>query len=68
MSKMEQSNDLNEEIEDVFEEESNLVERPEKRDNPEEICEECIYGYDIFSGPQLRLLVMKIYRFLRLIS
>jgi len=48
MSKMEQSNDLNEEIEDVFEEESNLVERPEKRDNPEEICEECIYGYDIF--------------------
>ena len=48
MEKMELTNDLTEEIEEVFEEENSLIERPEKVLDPEDICEECIYGYEIF--------------------
>lgn len=48
MSKMQQSNDLNDELEETFEDEGNLIIRPDKDIDPEEICEECIYGYDIF--------------------
>lgn len=48
LSKMEAQESLMEEIDDVFEEgTSNLIERPENLTN-EEICEECIFGYDFF--------------------
>ena len=48
MEKMQQSNDLTEEIEEIFDEENSLIERPDKILDPEEMCEECIYGYEIF--------------------
>ena len=48
LSKMETQESLMEEIEDAFEEgTSNLIERPENLTN-EDICEECIFGYDFF--------------------
>ena len=48
MSKMEQSNDLSDELEEVFEEEGNLIERPDMNQDQEDICDQCIYGYEIF--------------------
>lgn len=48
MSMMEQSNDINEELEEVFEEEGNLIERPEMNKDQENVCDQCIYGYEIF--------------------
>ena len=48
MAKMETQNDLTEELEEVFDEEGGLIERPEKDEDSEEKCIECIYGYEIF--------------------
>ena len=50
MSKMERANQgLQEEIEDAFEEKETLVERPELEELEEdEVCLDCIYGYDFF--------------------
>jgi len=47
--KMTTSNEINEEIEEIFSQDSFLVKRPD--DDEEENkkkCEECIYGYDLF--------------------
>jgi len=50
LQKIEKSNDLQSEIEEVFEKEKTLIEKPEKerRDPKEPICKDCIYGYDFF--------------------
>ena len=48
MMKMGKANELGEEIEKVFEEQSNLIKRPELEADPDKKCEECIFGYDIF--------------------
>ncbi len=48
MSKMQAQNDLTEELEEVFDEEGSLIARPEKDEDSEEKCIECIYGYEIF--------------------
>ncbi len=50
LEKMTQAESLKEEIDEVFEEESSLIKRPEYKDlEDDEIkCEECIYGYDFF--------------------
>ena len=49
-AKMEESNDLRSEIDEAFEEESIVTERPERKDYSEEegYCEDCIYGFDLF--------------------
>ena len=49
LSKIKRAQGLQEEIEEAFEETESLVERPELEDLEEdEICEDCIYGYDFF--------------------
>ncbi len=50
MGKMETAGDLQEEIEDTFEEANTLVIKPELKDlkDSEEYCPECIYGYNFF--------------------
>ena len=50
MLKMQQAGSMQEDLEEVFEKESFLVERPELQDLKEEekYCEECIYGYNLF--------------------
>ncbi len=50
MLKMQQAGSMQEDLEEVFEKESFLVERPELEDLEEEekYCEECIYGYNLF--------------------
>lgn len=48
MMKMGKANELGEEIEEVFEEQNNLIQRPELEADPDKKCEECIFGYDIF--------------------
>jgi protein involved in polysaccharide export with SLBB domain len=48
MLKMGKANELGEEIEEVFEEQNNLIQRPELEADPDKKCEECIFGYDIF--------------------
>ncbi len=50
-SKMEDAKKIQKEIDEVFEEKSNLIERPELKEDYEDMedaCEECIYGYNIF--------------------
>tara|TARA_Y100001970_G_scaffold293937_1_gene444816 strand:+ start:1077 stop:2900 length:1824 start_codon:yes stop_codon:yes gene_type:complete len=49
-AKMEDSTDLKQQIEEAFEEESIVTERPERKDYSEEegYCKDCIYGYDLF--------------------
>lgn len=46
-TKMETANKIQGDLEEVFEEGTNLIERPDK-EPLESDCEECIYGYDIF--------------------
>ena len=49
LSKIQRAQGLQEEIEEAFEETESLVERPELEELEEdEICEDCIYGYDFF--------------------
>lgn len=50
MKKMDKSNALQKEIEEVFEKERTLIEKPEieKTEDEELICNECIYGYEFF--------------------
>ena len=50
LEKMEESNELSEDIEKSFSRESFLAERPELEEDEKEInkCEECVYGYDLF--------------------
>ncbi len=49
LSKIKRAQGLQEEIEEAFEETESLVERPELEELEEdEICEDCIYGYDFF--------------------
>lgn len=50
MLKMQQAGSMQEDIEEVFEKESFLIERPEYQDlqDEEKYCKECIYGYNIF--------------------
>ena len=43
-AKLQQADDLQKQVDEVFEEESTLVERPEEEGD----CEDCIYGYDFF--------------------
>ena len=47
---MERANELQEELDEVFEKESTMIEKPEREiPDPDEIkCEDCIYGYDFF--------------------
>ncbi len=48
--KMMKSNSIESQINEAFEEESTLVERPEKSDyiSMQPLCDDCIYGQDIF--------------------
>ena len=50
MKKMDKSNALQKEIEEVFEKERTLIEKPEIENTEDEelICSECIYGYEFF--------------------
>ena len=54
MTKMETANTISEDLEDLFENEQSLVERPDYKSliemNKEngEICEDCVFGYDFF--------------------
>lgn len=50
MLKMQQAGSMQEDLEEVFERETFLVERPELEDLEEEekFCSECIYGYNLF--------------------
>ena len=50
LGKMESGASLQEEIQETFEEASNLVLRPELQDlaSPDQSCPECIYGYSFF--------------------
>ena len=52
LKKMETVDKLQEDIDDTFENESNLVRRPEYEDledvEIDELCEECIFGYEFF--------------------
>ncbi len=48
MAKMDTANALGKEIEEVFEEESTLIEKPEIQNIGESDCDDCIYGYDFF--------------------
>ncbi len=50
MGKMESASDLQEEIEDTFEEANNLVIKPELQDltDADNYCMDCIYGYNFF--------------------
>ncbi len=50
LQKMNQANKLQDEINEVFESESTLIERPERdsRESKEDECEDCIFGYDFF--------------------
>ena len=54
LTKMETANELEEDLEDIFKTEQNLIERPDYK-NLEELkrarsgeCSECIFGYDFF--------------------
>ena len=48
--RMMKANEIEGQINEAFEEESTLVERPEKSDyiNMQPLCDDCIYGQDIF--------------------
>ena len=46
MAQMEQAQQLQDKVDEAFEEDSTLIERPEGK--LEEECRECIYGYDFF--------------------
>ncbi len=46
MAQMERAQDLQDKVDEAFEEESTLIERPETK--TEEECKDCIYGYDFF--------------------
>ena len=49
MSKIQRAQGLQEEIEDAFEEKETLVQRPELEElDEDEVCLDCIYGYDFF--------------------
>ena len=49
MSKIQRAQGLQEEIEEAFEEQETLVERPELEEiDEDEVCLDCIYGYDFF--------------------
>jgi protein involved in polysaccharide export with SLBB domain len=52
LGKMEKAQGLEEELEEIFEQESSLTRRPElpdeDKDQYEEECEDCIYGYEYF--------------------
>ena len=49
LEKMTSANKLQDEINEVFDSESTLIERPElETKEPEEDCKDCIYGYDFF--------------------
>ena len=49
MQKMNDANQLQDDIEEIFKEASTLIKRPELKDSDQlEACEECIYGYDFF--------------------
>lgn len=45
--KMTKSNEIGEELDEIFSKDSFLVERPEEEENINK-CEECIFGYDLF--------------------
>ncbi len=47
MQKMNEANDLQEEIEE-FVEENSLIERDEIEEDSENLCQDCIFGYDFF--------------------
>ena len=47
MSKMTKRDSIAEEVEEIFEKENSLIERPEL-ETIEEECTDCIYGYDFF--------------------
>ena len=55
MTKMETANKLEENLEEVFEEQSNLIKRPEYSDlenlrrEDSDQCADCIFGYDFFT-------------------
>jgi protein involved in polysaccharide export with SLBB domain len=46
--KMEKASELESDLEEVFEQQETLVERSRVRIQDDELCEECIFGYDIF--------------------
>ncbi len=50
MNKMEQANDIEDQLEKIFKEETYLIEKDKLRDYSAEegYCEDCIYGYNIF--------------------
>ena len=50
LQKMNQANQLQDELEEVFETESTLIKRPERNeeDSKYEKCQVCIFGYDFF--------------------
>lgn len=49
LEKLEQANKLQTEIDEIFEEESSLIKKPEENSlSEEDICENCIFGYDYF--------------------
>ena len=50
MEKMEGVSELQEEIEETFDDQTSLIEKPELKnlEDEEEYCTECIYGYNFF--------------------
>lgn len=47
-AKMDKSNKIEEELDEIFSQDSFLVERPDEDEEEIKRCEECIFGYDIF--------------------
>ena len=47
-AKMDKSNKIEEELDEIFSQDSFLVERPDEDEEEIKKCEECIFGYDIF--------------------
>jgi protein involved in polysaccharide export with SLBB domain len=45
---MDKSNKIEDELDEIFSQDSYLVERPDEDDEEIKKCEECIFGYDIF--------------------
>jgi polysaccharide biosynthesis/export protein len=48
LQKMQQAQDIQGDIDEIFEQESTLVTRPEFKEGNEQTCKDCIYGYDFF--------------------
>jgi protein involved in polysaccharide export with SLBB domain len=49
MEKMDKADSLQEDIDEVFEQQNTLIERPELKNQVDlDLCEKCIYGYDFF--------------------